>query len=231
MTYEVCWIDTGSGDPDFPSPEMPLSHFKIENQRNLRSPQECYSVGLSWTTADVLLYFHTDVEVYSTDWLDSVQHCFLDDSCVAVGFGGATSLGNWDLYRKPYQLSNMARGGYGSNTRDAETHGLRIKEPRQVAVLDAFFMAVDAFWLKQRGGWPEQLTHHCLDLWLACEAARDGKTIYTVPVDCLHRGGAMSVGGAYQNAKWLQGGNTTEDHERPHRWLWDEYRDVLPIIL
>ena len=48
-------------------------------------------------------------------------------------------------------------------------------------------------------------------------------------VSCTHHGGGTSTKEAYQDAKWLQGGNTKADHELPHKWLFDTYRDVLPL--
>ena len=66
-------------------------------------------------------------------------------------------------------------------------------------------------------------------MWLACEAARDRKEIWTVPVTCIHHGGASSTKGAYAKAKWLQGGTLETDHALPHAWIFDKYRDVLPI--
>jgi hypothetical protein len=99
-----------------------------------------------------------------------------------------------------------------------------------VAVVDAFFIAVRTNWLDDIGGWPVgHLTHHCLDLWVACEAARTGREVWATGVDCIHRGGGTSTKRSYESASWLQGGTLVGDHERPHRWLYDEFRDVLPI--
>ncbi len=50
-------------------------------------------------------------------------------------------------------------------------------------------------------------------------------------VDCRHHGGGTSVKPEYGSAKWLQGGELRVDHEAPHKWLYEEYRDVLPLCL
>ena len=52
-----------------------------------------------------------------------------------------------------------------------------------------------------------------------------------VGVDCTHHGGGSSTKPLYRDAKWLQGGSMETDHQLPHKWLYDNYRDVLPIVL
>ena len=141
-------------------------------------------------------------------------------------------LGHRDLYKKPYQLQQLARQRYYSNQTDWQVHGLQETGARRVAVVDAFLMAVRRDFLVQLGGWPaEHLTHHCLDLWLACEAARNDKEVWMVGAECTHSGGGTSVSPSYAQAKWLQGGSMEEDHRLPHRWLYDHYMDVLPIVV
>ena len=126
----------------------------------------------------------------------------------------------------------MARSGYMSNQDDWEIHGKRETGTKRVAVLDAFLMAVRRDFLLSVGGWPvKHLTHHCLDLWLACEAARAGKEIYMVGISALHSGGGTSTNAIYATAEWKQGGSLETDHQLPHRWLAETYRDVLPITL
>lgn len=204
----------------------------IGNLDNMYSPAQCYQMMLEATTAYIFMFMHSDVVIHDDFWLPKVMGHFSDKQVVAVGLGGATSLGNKDLYRKPYDIRNMARGGYASNQDDAEVHGERLDGYRQVAVLDAFFMAIRVGWLRNIGGWPtKHLTHHCLDLWLACEAARHHKKIMMEGCSCVHHGGARSCSEAYAKAAWLQGGTIDSDHAIPHRWIYEKYGDTLPIII
>ena len=204
---------------------------RFVNWNNILSPAMCYDSILEVCTADVVMYLHSDLSIRDEYWKDRVMAEFLtDDDVVAVGLGGATGLGNLDLYRKPYEIMNMVRRNYYSNQVDAEVHGTRFTEVKRVAVLDAFFMAIRTDWLRSIGGWPtKHLTHHCLDLWLACEAARAHKKTMMVGVACHHAGGGVSVTEAYQKARWLQGDTPEMDHYLPHHWIWDSYRDVLPL--
>lgn len=234
MTSKIVSIDCGG--PGFKTPKnlRSVKRIHVNNKKNERSPRDCYQWVLENINADILLMVHDDVTIHDMHWHDSIMSCFQDQTenytdTVAVGFGGATKLGHPNLYKRPYRLPDMARSGYASNQIDAETHGERFTGVRQVAVLDAFIMAVRRDFLVSVGGWPEQLSHHGLDLWLACMAARHGKQIYMTGVDCNHLGGRTSTKGIYADATWLQGGTLDSDHQTPHRWLYDEFRDVLPI--
>ena len=229
MTYTVCSVRCGGDGPKLPTLEKHLTI--LDNRDNHDTPCQGYQYLLHDSETDILIYIHDDVEILDPSWIASVLAPFsLRPDCVAVGFGGATGLGNWNLHRQPYALRNMARSGYASNQTDAEVHGERFTGERRVAVLDAFCMAVRRDYLMSVGGWPtEHLTHHCLDLWLACQAARDGKKIWMTGVSVTHHGGGSSTKGLYQDAPWLQGGSTKQDHGLPHKWLFETYRDVLPI--
>ncbi len=227
MTSEIVSVLCGGRGLTLPS-ECTVRVW--DNSANKHAPCEVYQTILESSIADVLVYVHDDVTIHDPLWQKKVMTLFDRPECVVVGLGGALTLGRRDLYRKPYNIWAMARGGYASNQTDAEVHGGRISNSRRVAVVDAFFMAVRVAWLRQIGGWPVgNLTHHCLDLWLACEAARTGREIWTVGCSVTHHGGGSSTGRSYPSAKWLQGGTMELDHQIPHKWLWDEYRDVLPV--
>lgn len=235
MTYEVATVACGGpglkfhGEPDqYSAGNTPVTVF--DNHKNQFTPCQAYQKLLDGTKAEILILFHDDVTVHDPKWLTRILSLFENPNCVAAGMGGALALGNTDLYRKPYDIWNMARRGYASNQTDAETHGERFTGDRQVAVLDAFCMAVRVQWLREHGGWPvEHLSHHCADLWLACEAARAGMEIWMAGVSVSHWGGGTSTKPAYEQAKWLQGGSLASDHQSPHRFLWREYSDVLPV--
>jgi GT2 family glycosyltransferase len=225
------------GDKTLSTPGRYLYCHTIDNQDNKLSPRDAYQQAYKECNEHVLMYSHCDVTIHDPNFVERVMEVFLEnDNVGAVGFGGATCLGSWNLHRRPYYLPHMARSGFISNLTDAEIHGTRIDpgSVHRVAVLDAFFMAVRRDALVSYpgvagGGWPTQLTHHCLDLWLACELARQGLSTYAVGVSCTHHGGGASTKAIYQEAKWLQGGSPELDHQLPHEWLFREYKNVLPI--
>ncbi len=229
MTVEIASVVCGGEGPKLPTTQQ-VTIF--DNTANLFTPCQAYQALLEKTESDILIYLHDDVELYDPQWLDRVLHLFENPDCVVVGLGGATSLGRPELYKRKYRIQDMARGGYASNQRDAETHGERFTGDRRVAVLDAFFQAARVDWLRGIGGWPvEHLSHHCADLWLGCMAARTECEVWMAGVDCLHKGGGSSTKPAYREAKWLQGGTLESDHQEPHVWLMREFSDVLPISI
>ena len=233
MIYPSVTIATvACGGPGFDYPHKPGAPRWIEfdNRDNKLTPCQAYQAVLEMCDTDILIMGHDDVTVHDPEWCRRILRIFAyQPEVVAVGLGGATGLGSPDLYRKPFNIWNLARRGYASNQTDAEVHGERFEGDKRVAVLDAFSMAVRRDWLVGRG-WPcAHLTFHCLDLWLACEAARDGKETWMVGASCIHHGGGSSTTGKYQNASWLLGGDQAQDHLKPHIWLADNYRDVLPL--
>ena len=227
LSYAAYSVLCGGPGPILPGADVTL----IDNRDNLRSPRDCYQEALELCEADICIIMHDDVTVYAHDWHDRMMDVFdKHPDCVAVGLGGATGLGTDDLYKKPYDIRQMARINYCSNQTDAETHGKRFTGEKQVAILEAFFMAINTAWFRKRGGWKAApITHHLADHYVACEAARSGKTLFMVGLDCLHSGGGSSTKDSYRNASWLQGKSLETDHQIPHVWLANEYRDILPI--
>ena len=208
------------------------SVMTIDNSNNERTPCECYQHGLEVSaSSDVLVYAHPDVTIHDPDWLSRILRLFENPNCAVAGLGGALSLGHPYLYRRSYRIQDMARAGYRSNQTDWQVHGDREQGDCRVAVLDAFLMAVRRDWLLSIGGWPvAHLSHHLLDLFLACEAASAGKETWITGASCTHHGGGTSTKPIYAEAKWLQGNSLESDHQIPHRWLYDTYRDCLPLV-
>lgn len=230
VTHNISTVLCASSGPDLPGIRF-NDVYHCYNGMNLDSPCDCYQLLLDDCEADVIIYVHDDVTVHDSLWLTKILEPFYLSHTVAVGLGGAVGLGHPDIYKHPYDIWQLARRGYASNQTDAEVHGERFDGVKRVAVLDAFFMAVRTDWLRHIGGWPTKyLTHHCLDMWLACEAARHKKATWLVGASVTHHGGGTSTKPTYKDAKWLQGGTLESDHAIPHRWLYDNYRDVLPIL-
>ena len=235
MTCAVVSVLCGGQGPQqsFGADENPCLYLDnaYNNEDNVVSPCHAYDVLLHETSADVLMYIHDDVTIHERNWRSRVLAQFeTRPDCVCVGFGGAPQLAHDDLYKTRYRIQNMARQGYMSNQTDWHVHGVQEKGDKRVAVVDAFLMAVRTDFLRGLGGWPVgRLTHHCLDLWIACQAARHKKEVWMCGVSCTHHGGGSSTKPTYGKAAWLQGGSLETDHSLPHRWLYSEFTDVLPI--
>lgn len=244
VTHATVSVLCGGKGPELP-PVCGESLVTFDNKENNLTPCEAYQYLFDDLRSqfDVIIYLHDDVTIYDPEWKDKILRLFDNPQCVCAGFGGAPVLGQEGLYKRPYRISDMARSDYQSNQRDWNVHGGHLSGDLRVSVVDAFAMAIRTDFIVWCGGWPvNRLSHHCLDLWMGCEAARAGKEVWVTDVDCMHWGGGTSTKPVYRDAAWLLGedgyanrklggkkGDLVSDHEVPHKWLWEEYRDVLPI--
>jgi hypothetical protein len=173
--------------------------------------------------SDILAYLHDDCRIDDPGWVGKVAREFFDPQVGLVGFGGALEHGTAGLYRDPYDYRQLGRAHFLSNMEDAEVHGKRFTGSCDVAVLDGFALIVRRKILEKMGGWPldTPINYSLYDYLLSCETHRQGYRIRLVGVACKHYGGRTSV--ALGRAAG-QG----EAHELAHRWLYDNYRDVLP---
>lgn len=211
------------------SPERPQLRFidnSIENVGIVASYQEAYEE----TTEPIIAYLHTDVEIFEPNWDQRVLREFDDPSVGVVGFGGALRLGSPYLYKRPYDFRQLARFGYRSNAVDAEIHGERLTDECDAAVLDGYAIIVRRELLDKAKGWPVgAFDVHCYDTWLACMATRLGYRTRVVGVKCQHYSAGKAVGDKY--ARWLeaQGKSDADFHQEGHRYIYSEFRDVLPL--
>ena len=206
-----------------------------ENLGVLASMQKGYEEAARGTFTrfpPVIAFIHDDVEINEEDWDTRVEAEFNDPAVGVVGFGGALWHGDADIYKVPYRLQQLGRSFYRSNTTDAESHGERFTGARDVATLDGFALIVRKELLDKAGGFPvgELPDHHCYDYWMTLTCWRFGYRVRLCGVKCHHKGGLTAVTKEYQEwatkTKW---GSDAEMHKQGHRWLYDEFVDVLPV--
>jgi len=202
--------------------------------------------SLQWlyehTTAPIIAFLHSDVEIFEQGWDERVLREFDDPKVGVVGFGGALQLGENDLYRTPYRLTQLRRIDYRSNTRDAEAHGERFAGECDVATLDGFALVVRRellfSWRHAQGehpldymvGWPvSRYPFHNYDNALCVHAHKTGWRVRLVGIDCIHHGGATATTEAYQ--QWSLDKLGKPDHQvhtDSHVALYEDGRGVLP---
>ncbi len=181
------------------------------------------------TDHDIIAFMHDDVSIADMQWLARVRLAFDDDTAI-VGFGGATGLGVDDIYKTPYRIEQLQRIDYYSNQVGWEIHGKRETGVRDVATVDGYFMAVRTEFLRQTNGWSFfPFAFHNYDHVLALEAHRRGWKVKIVGVECEHHGGGTSTSAEYW--EWCRENGTTPEleHTRPHEWMYNRYRDLLPL--
>lgn len=181
---------------------------------------------ITFPNYDILAFLHDDVLVHDPDWVQRVLKEFEDPQVGLVGFGGATGHGDPNLYKIPYDYRQLGRSNFLSNMTDAEAHGKRFTTSCDVAVLDGFALIVRRSLLDRCNGWPldTPIGYLCYDYWLCCVVRRLGYRIRLVGVSCTHLGGRTFV---------KMGIGQREDHWphflAAHRYIYDEFRDVLPF--
>lgn len=201
--------------------------------------------SLQWlyehTTAPVIAFLHSDLEIFEPGWDERVLREFDDPAVGVVGFGGALQLGEDDIYKTPYRLTQLRRIYYRSNTRDAETHGERFTGECDVATLDGFALVVRREvldrWVHRYQcatpsdwpGWPfERYPFHNYDNALCIQAHKQRLRVRLVGIDCQHHGGATSTSAAGQQHWESLGTTDAAIHEQSHRYLYEDGRGILP---
>lgn len=213
-----------------------LMHTNIPNVGLVPAMHAVYE---KYKDHDIIAYVHNDVSlapspnegmVANPNWRERVLAEFENPNVAIVGFGGATGIGVDDIYKTRYQINQLQRINYASNQTDWDTHGAFEDGSREVAVLDGFFLAIRTSFLKQIGGFKSlPMNFHGYDLAICLLAIRHGYLVKMVGINCTHHGGGTSTTPDYK--KWcLENGTTMErEHEEPHLFLYNEFRDMLPF--
>lgn len=183
--------------------------------------------------ADILCYFHDDVECREQGWDKRVEAEFEDPTVGVVGFGGAIAHGDPDLYKKPYELTQLARSGYLSNVDDAEFHGTRFTGATDVAVLDGFSLCIRRSLLEAAGGWHPELwpPHHIYDYAICAMAHRLGYRVRCLGIRCHHHGGRTVTTQPYLDwTATTEWGSDAAMHKEGHWLFYSRFRDVMPWV-
>ncbi len=200
----------------------------IENGKHgmLNAYQVGFAVAGLAEGYDLLAFIHDDVIIHDTErWFVKVRSEFEDPRVGLVGFGGALGHGSPELYKVPYDYHQLGRSQFLSNMDDAEVHGKRFTGSCDVAVLDGFSLIVRRQILETAGGWPvNNLGYVGYDYWLSCMTRRLGYRIRLVGVSCAHLGGRtfVKLGLGQGPEHWAQ-------FLAAHEYIYNEFRDVLPV--
>jgi GT2 family glycosyltransferase len=160
-------------------------------------------------------------------WDERILKEFDDPQIGIVGFGGALWHGTDELYKTPYELTQLRRGDYISNVDDAEVHGARFTGSTGVCVLDGFSLCIRRSLLDRSGGWKfmaDQCDFFCYDYAICALARRYGYSIRVVGIRCHHRGGSSSV----RKEESIRKLTSQENYDKSHAWFYNEFRDVMP---
>jgi len=230
-----------------PAKYAELDHVITSKPENLGVPAGLHELWLQakhrWPDNpqnEVVAYVHDDVYIYERGWDERVRAVFeRDPKCGLAGFGGSTAYGSPSIYKARYSWQQVARQNFFSNMRSAETHGQRIKNEMPIVFTDGYSMIVRRSLLDTIGGWsviPRQYVHYGYDCFIACMARRHGYNAWLVPVDIEHGVGGWGAltrnedGGSYQQLANQNGGDKAV-HDGVHEFLYNHFRDVMPLRL
>jgi hypothetical protein len=179
---------------------------------------------------DILCYLHDDVEILEKGWDVRVKTVFSEHPDVGLaGFACALGLGEDTIYKTPYVLQQVGRHTFGSNMVDAELHGFRTTTNMEAASPDGFSMILRRSLLDKVGGWDYfPYLHHTYDYAIACLARRHGFKCWLIACLVRHWGGKTSLTEIHRKTAEAYGGDD-QVHKDGHRWLYDNFRDVLPF--
>lgn len=177
----------------------------------------------------ILAYIHDDTLILGEGWDEDVRRIFTADPRSGLGgFFGAKHAGTGDIYRKPYRIDQLVRGWTFSNMIDAELYGRRLLTPTPIVLTDGFSMLCRRSLLDKIKGWswwPRACAHHGYDLGMACMCRRHGYTAWLVPVLCAH----FQQFPDPELELTLPYGGPSHVFQSSHRFVYDEFRDVLPM--
>lgn len=170
---------------------------------------------------DVIGYLHDDLICHESGWKQRILNEFAKPDVAVVGFAGGYGHGHPEMRSIPFKLEAMGRVGFRSNMIDAEKHGARFTGACNAVILDGMAIFVRRSFLAHIGGWPlnTPIGYFQYCEWLCCMARRHRKRIRVVGVSVEHLGGKST--GVNPDLK--------VDIEAEHRWMWEEFTDVLPM--
>lgn len=185
--------------------------------------------------AEAVVCLHDDVEITEAGWAQRVRE-HLAAGVRFAGFGGSTGIGAGDLYRTPYEPSQLGRLDFYSNLREAEVHGGRVQAARPCVYFDGFCQIGTADWFRAAWQWLAQsgVKHHAYDGILAALAARAGVQPGTlIPVACHHYSGQTAIA-CQDYRQWAERETAAGDFglwRAAHDLWYEQFRDVMPLRL
>ena len=204
-------------------------HF-IRNEKNIGVRPALNQI---WAMAkeDIIVYTHNDVEFLEKGWDLKVIKAFeKHPEAGIIGAYGAKGIGTADIYKTPYKMEQLARGGNVSDCpMDKTVHGFRNLENEfeNVAVFDGFFMAIKKELLNKTNGFSDILPeHHNMDNLICIQSLENGYENILIPLGLFHRGGMTDVG---QDWASVFGKTKQQVHKDSHPPLYEYCKGKLPI--
>lgn len=227
--YRLIFLDNGSDEPldRFLFEELrPHWEGRCQGEPTYIRNEENAGVVFGWQQiigccqTDILALIHNDVQILDPGWDTGVLQLFASDP----------KLGLVSFFGCPGVMANGLRGGIHpgavagwSNMSDAEQHGMRIIEPRPIAVPDSFAMVLRRRMLDKGGGLDLRFApDHGYDRALGLQSLALGFHNMVAPVACTHL--SRRSRSVPQYGPWLSRNAGTDDD-------WQVLRDKDALLL
>lgn len=210
-----------------------LDNLKVVRNKENVGVRESLNQGWKKSTGELVLFMHNDLMIYEHNFDEKIKQAFKNvKEAGGLGAFGAKILGSQDIYTKPYEMSQLARGGNVSNARmDKEIHGFRnlLDVYENVAVFDGMFMCFKRELLDKVGGFDAITeTFHNYDNLMCIKSLENGYENIVISLDVNHLGGRTTV---LENWSEKFGKTKQEVHESAHPPLWEYGKGKLPIMI
>ena len=240
---EIVFIDNGSDEPLAEQPFIRrwakchrISVFR--NQRNIGVyPTFQQGFGLA-ITSPFIFYSHNDVEMVEYGWDEKLCRILRQlqqtgQKPGVCGMFGAKGIGTPDIYKAPYDFTQMMRWDCVTVDKMAGGPDRPIESDyEQVVVLDGFSLIVSRMMVAEvmRGefGHRKYPPHHMYDIRICVQSHLGGYRNFAVDIDCIHHGGVTST-----REKWAEEFNSTDlkIHRLAHKVFYEEFRGKLPLFI
>lgn len=185
---------------------------------------------------DVIACLHDDVALFEEAWDRTLVEFFAaaqeQEVGLCAGLSGALAVGQLGMYEREFDPMTLARHGFCSNMRDAESHGERVTTPRRVVYSDGFSLIGPArFVLHAFRAMDDELeiVHHAYDVAFACLAAQAQLEYWLVPIECHHHGGLSATRPEYLEWAREKHGGDGQVWLTAHSAVYESFRGVLPL--
>jgi len=229
---EVVIIDNGSEVPFYDE------RCKIVRFESNIGVYIAFQVGFEYATGDVVAFFHSDLVVWQSGWVERVlEHFNADEKLGMIGFVGSD------------EIDQMGGRGLGStcNFQGRELNGLKGSKPSEhfymkesdgfskAAVVDGCAIIIRRIaWddLDFKEDWP---VHHHYDRLISCQLLENGWGIGVLGIECDHFSGRSTGEDGYNKLaeEWSRENipkafweSTTDDKGFHYDWNTTIYKEA-----
>lgn len=179
-----------------------------------------------------IFYSHSDVEMLVPGWdviLSDLLESLYAEGAGVCGMFGAKGIGTADIYKAPYNFTQMMRWCCHTVESMVDAGGIKIRGAfERIMVLDGFSLIINTDVIRVMDGFDHERypVHHMYDNDICLESHYHGFKNYALSLDCIHHGGMTST-----REKWAETMGTTdlEIHRAAHKVFYEKWRGKIPI--